>query len=142
MIYCDPPYLHETRRSARRYKHDYTNEDHVDLLHLLNNLPCNIILSGYPSELYDEHLHDWNKIELQVMSHSGPRTEVIWHNYKIDRSFWPTYAGANFTKRQDIKRKAQRWGKNYEKLPRYERLAIMATLMDIESSAIDTKESV
>lgn len=136
LIYCDPPYLIETRRSDRRYRFDYTDADHVELLKLLKSLPCKIILSGYPSSLYDEYLNDWNQIELQVMSHSGPRTEKIWHNYKVDRVFWPTYAGRNFTHRQTIKRKAQSWGKKYVNLPREQRLAIMATLMDIESSKV------
>lgn len=140
LIYCDPPYLIETRRSPRRYRFDYTEEDHINFLTLSKTLPCKIILSGYPSALYDKHLVDWHHIELQVMSNSGPRTEVIWHNYIIDRSFWPTYAGKNSNKRQDIKRKAQRWGKNYAKLPRAERLAIMVTLMDIEKSK-DASES-
>lgn len=141
LIYCDPPYLIETRRSPRRYRFDYTEEDHIELLKLLKSLPCQIILSGYPSSLYDEYLSDWNNIELQVMSHSGPRTEKIWYNYTIDRTFWPTYAGRNFTHRQAIKRKAQRWGKNYEKLPREQRLAIMATLMDIEASRVSEDRS-
>lgn len=136
LIYCDPPYLLETRRSSRKYRFDYTEKDHLKLLTLLKSLPCHVILSGYPSSLYDEQLNNWNSIELQVMSHSGPRTEKLWFNYTIDRVYWATYAGKNFTHRQCIKRKAQRWGNNYEKLPRAERLAIMATLMTIEASTI------
>ena len=34
----------------------YEEQDHIELLELLKTLPCNIILSGYPSALYDEHL--------------------------------------------------------------------------------------
>jgi hypothetical protein len=137
LIYCDPPYLIETRRSNRKYKFDYTIKDHIELLELLNELPCDIILSGYPSKLYDSYLTEWNKIELQVMSQSGPRTEVIWHNYQIDKLFWSTFAGKNAAKRQDLKRKVERWRKNYKKMPRRERLAIMSALMDIESTSSD-----
>jgi len=135
LIYCDPPYLVKTRTSTRsRYTFDYTEQDHIKLLKLLKSLPCNVILSGYPSALYDEQLSRWNSIELQAMTRGGPRTEMLWFNYVIDRVYWATYAGKNFTDRQRIKRKAARWGKNYERLPREERLAILATLMDVEGS--------
>jgi site-specific DNA-adenine methylase len=134
LIYCDPPYLTETRTSSRKYHFDYTKQDHIKLLEQLKSLPCHIILSGYPSSLYDEQLSDWNSIELQAMTRGGPRTEKLWFNYTIDRAYWATYAGKNFTDRQRIKRKAQRWGKNYAKLPQAERLAILAILMDVEGS--------
>ncbi len=66
LIYCDPPYLIETRTSKRRYRHEYSRQDHVDLLDLLKSLPCRVILSGYPSALYDGLLEDWNSVELQA----------------------------------------------------------------------------
>ncbi len=135
LIYSDPPYLLETRTSSRsKYNFDYTKQDHIKLLGLLKSLPCQVILSGYPSLLYNEQLSNWNSIELQVMSRGGPRTEKLWFNYVIDRAYCATYAGKNFTDRQRIKRKAQRWGKKYERLPSAERLAILATLMDVEGS--------
>ena len=40
LVYSDPPYLHVTRRSARRYRFDYEEVDHVALLDLLKDLPC------------------------------------------------------------------------------------------------------
>ena len=58
LIYCDPPYLPETRTSRRKYRFEYTKRDHVALLELLKSLPCHIILSGYPSLLYDDLLDD------------------------------------------------------------------------------------
>ena len=39
LVYSDPPYLHATRRSARRYRFDYEEVDHVALLDLLKDLP-------------------------------------------------------------------------------------------------------
>ena len=56
LIYSDPPYLHHTRSSERRYRFDYEEHDHIELLELLKTLPCNILLSGYPSALYDDLL--------------------------------------------------------------------------------------
>ena len=136
LIYCDPPYLTQTRASSRsRYRFDYTHQDHIALLTLIKTLPCRVILSGYPSTLYDERLSDWNTIELQAMTQGGPRTEKIWYNYTIDRVHWATYAGKDFTDRQRIKRKADRWRKKYQALPSAERLAILAAIMEVEASA-------
>ncbi|MBC8522623.1 DNA adenine methylase [PVC group bacterium] len=136
LIYCDPPYLIETRTSNRTYRFDYTEQDHIDLVEILKSLPCQIILSGYPSALYDDLVEDWNVIELQAMSNGGPRTEKLWFNYEIERCFWSTYAGKDKTDRQRIKRKAQRWKRNYQKLPSGERLAIMTSLMEAEGSLL------
>ncbi|MES9857820.1 MAG: DNA methylase [Sedimenticola sp.] len=133
LIYCDPPYLLETRTSKRRYRHEYSRQDHLDLLDLLKTLPCRVILSGYPSALYDSVLEGWNRIELQAMTWGGPRTEKLWYNYEIDRAYWSTYAGKDFTDRQRIKRKAERWAKNYQALPPGERLALLAAIMAVEA---------
>ncbi len=61
LVYSDPPYLLETRTSRARYRHEYTVADHERLLDCLINLPENVsvILSGYPSRLYDETLTGW-----------------------------------------------------------------------------------
>ncbi len=134
LIYCDPPYLVETRTGRRRYRFEYTKQDHIALLELLKSLPCRVILSGYPSFMYDNFLGDWNTIELQAMTWGGPRTEKLWFNYSIDRLHWASFAGKNFTDRQRIKRKAQGWGKRYQALPKAERLAVLATIMAVEES--------
>lgn len=136
LVYCDPPYLHHTRTSNRRYRFDYEEQDHVDLLQLLKTLPCNVMLSGYPSALYDELLPDWRTLELQVMNQSGVRTEKIWFNFTPDRVHWPSYAGKNFTDRQRIKRKAANWGKRYHALPYAERLAVLSSIMAVEAGEV------
>ncbi len=75
LVYCDPPYLHHTRSSERRYRFDYQEQDHLELLALLKGLPCKVILCGYPSALYDEQLGDWGQLEIQVMNQAGVRQE-------------------------------------------------------------------
>lgn len=134
LIYCDPPYLHHTRTSNRRYRFDYELRDHIELLELLKELPCSVMLSGYPSTLYDELLIDWQTLELQVMNHSGVRTEKLWFNFSPDRVHWHRYTGKNFTDRQRIKRKAENWGKRYQALPRGERLAVLSSMMAVEAA--------
>ena len=133
LIYSDPPYLHHTRRSGRRYRFDYEEHDHIELLALLKTLPCNVILSGYPSALYNDLLPDWRSLELQVMNQAGVRTEKLWFNFTPDRVYWPSYAGKNFTDRQRIKRKAANWGRQYRAMPAAERLAVLSAIMAVEA---------
>jgi hypothetical protein len=136
LLYCDPPYLRHTRTSRRRYRFDYTEYDHVALLERLKSLPCAVILSGYPSPLYDELLGGWNTVALQAMTRGGVRTEKLWFNFSPDRVHWASYAGRNFTDRQRIKRKAARWATRYEGLPRAERLAVLAAMMAVEAETV------
>jgi len=133
LLYCDPPYLLHTRTSGRRYRYDYEGQDHVELLALLKAVPCPVILSGYPSALYDEQLADWRTLEVQVMNQAGVRTEKLWLNFTPDRLHWARYAGKNFTDRQRIKRKAESWASRYQAMPRAERVAVLAGLMAVEA---------
>jgi len=133
LIYSDPPYLLKTRTSGRKYRFDYGEDDHIELLELLKQLPCNVILSGYPSALYEELLGGWSRLELQVMNQGGVRTERLWFNFTIERVHWASYAGKNFTDRQRIKRKAANWGKRYQAMPPSERLAVLAAMMAVEA---------
>jgi DNA adenine methylase len=132
LIYSDPPYLLRSRTSGRRFRFDYDEQDHVELLELLKRLPCRVMLSGYPSALYDDLLVGWRSVELQVMNQGGVRTEKLWFNFTVDRVHWASYAGKNFTDRQRVKRKAANWGKRYQALPRAERLAVLAAIMAVE----------
>ncbi len=119
--------------TSTRGRFDYEEQDHIELLELLKTLPCNIILSGYPSALYDERLAGWCTLELQVMSHAGVRTEKPGFNFTSDRVHWASCAGRNFTDRQRIRRRAANWGKNYRALPRAEHLAVLAAMMAVEA---------
>lgn len=134
LVYSDPPYLTATRTSSRRYRYDYTARDHVELLALLTGLPCPVILSGYPSAVYDEHLGAWQTLELQVMNQAGVRTEKLWFNFTPQRLFWARGAGKNFTDRQRIKRKADNWARRYQAMPPAERLAVLAAVMAVEAT--------
>ena len=133
LVYSDPPYLHRTRKSARRYRHDYGDEDHEALLKLLRSLPCAVMVSGYPSAFYEERLVGWRCLSLQVMNQAGVVTENTWFNFEPDRVHWASYAGRNFTHRQNVKRKAETWGRRYRAMAPAERLAVLAALMAVEA---------
>ena len=133
LVYSDPPYLHATRRSERRYRYEYTDADHAALLELLRGLPCQVMVSGHPSALYDEMLSDWRRIALQVTTQAQVRTEVVWFNFPSDRMHWASHAGRNATDRQRIKRKASRWAQGYRNMPAGERLAVISAMLAVEA---------
>jgi len=129
LIYADPPYLLQTRTSTARYKHEFTEADHVRLIETLKRAPANVILSGYPSALYNDLLPDWRTLQFQAMTRGGVRTEQLWFNFAPNAAYWSSYAGKDFTDRQRIKRKAERWAGNYAELPPDERQAILAAIL-------------
>jgi len=137
LIYADPPYLHETRTGNARYRYEYSVADHERLLACLVSLPDNVsvILSGYPSQLYDERLTGWRSKEFQAMTRGGVRTEKIWMNYPEGRAYTHTFAGKDYNDRHRIKRKVERWRAKYAALPPAERLAIMVALNEVDSGA-------
>ncbi|HBQ0287906.1 TPA: DNA adenine methylase [Klebsiella pneumoniae] len=134
LIYADPPYLPETRTGNARYRYEYSVADHERLLSCLISLPDNvsIILSGYPSQLYDERLAGWRSKEFQAMTRGGVRTEKIWMNYQEGAAYSHAFAGKDYNDRYRIKRKAQRWKEKFAALPPAERLAIMVALGEVD----------
>ncbi|TLU69579.1 DNA adenine methylase [Enterobacter sp. MF024] len=135
LIYADPPYLPETRTGNARYRFEYSVEDHERLLSCLVSLPKNVsvILSGYPSQLYDERLTGWRSKEFQAMTRGGVRTEKIWMNYPEGRAYSHAFAGKDYNDRHRIKRKVERWRAKYAALPPAERLAIMVALNEVDA---------
>lgn len=129
LVYADPPYLLQTRTSTARYKHEFSDNDHMRLLEVLKKVPADVIISGYPSALYNDQLYDWRTFQFQAMTRGGVRTEQLWFNYAPDSVYWSKYAGKDFTDRQRIKRKAQRWADNYAALPSDERQAILSAIL-------------
>ena len=84
LLYSDPPYLRRTRTSKHRYRFDYEEADHVELLDLLEAVPCQVMVSrGHRSALYEERLEGWRRVELQVINHAGVRTECVWMNFAL-----------------------------------------------------------
>lgn len=80
--YVDPPYVFDTRSdSGSDYAHELSDDDHRELLQFLDGLQGTVILSGYPSAIYDEGLRDWRRIERAALADNAkPRTEVLWIN--------------------------------------------------------------
>jgi DNA adenine methylase len=85
--YVDPPYMPETRSAKSRkggaryhaYRHEMTLADHQALVERLCSLSGMVVLSGYPSVLYDDALADWTRVETAAFADGArPRREVLW----------------------------------------------------------------
>lgn len=109
LVYCDPPYLPSTRRRIRVYRFDYDRHDHNRLLDLLRSLPCKVLISGYPSRVYDLRLRGWNTRTFASKTHSEVRLEKLWFNYDPPTHLHDArYLGANFRERQTFRRRLER----------------------------------
>lgn len=89
LFYADPPYIPETRSSAATYAHEMTAPDHEALLTKLRKVQGMVAISGYPSNLYRDTLHDWSLFtrEHRVFSTGSAKTagrnkrvEALWLN--------------------------------------------------------------
>ncbi|MDZ4797609.1 MAG: DNA adenine methylase [Bryobacteraceae bacterium] len=90
--YLDPPYVPATRVSAQVYRCEMTLHEHELLLSMITGLSGMVVLSGYPSELYDVALKGWMRATKSVACyasghprHAGMpikprRTECLWIN--------------------------------------------------------------
>lgn len=91
LIYADPPYLLETRK-GKQYRYEMTEQDHLDLLNALKQHKGSVIISGYPSEMYDRELHGWSVIHRKSYNQNlDQRTEVLWCNFEIPGLFGGMY---------------------------------------------------
>ncbi|WP_312884802.1 DNA adenine methylase [Nocardia barduliensis] len=88
LLYVDPPYLGETR--DRNYRHEMTSPAaHRELAAALHACRATVVLSGYPSDLYDNDLYaTWHRYTHQTGTSQGgrwaARTEVLWSNRPLD----------------------------------------------------------
>lgn len=100
VFYCDPPYVHATRR-RKAYKHECDDEFHRILVRTLLECRGACVLSGYRHEIY-RPLEEagWEAHEFQTACHAAgkvrgssllgpgaalanaPRTEVVWRNQR------------------------------------------------------------
>lgn len=81
LIYCDPPYMLNTRH-GKQYRYEMCDKDHEELLSLLLKHKGPVVISGYHTELYDNMLAGWNRYETTAYSQvCAKKREVIWLNF-------------------------------------------------------------
>ena len=96
LFYLDPPYMHDTRGTAR-YRYEMSDQGHTDLLNLILTLEGMVFISGYNNPLYNTMLSSWNKKSIDIVCRAAAttqnrkgvgslqdqkyvRTEVVWYN--------------------------------------------------------------
>jgi site-specific DNA-adenine methylase len=123
VIYCDPPYLFSTRTSRHRYAHEFGREDqHAALLALLKEMPCRVLLSGYPSKLYAQKLKGWRCISYRTRTRGRTLTECLWCNFPEPTELhdW-RYIGKGYRERLTLKRFATRFLARLDRMPELKR---------------------
>lgn len=111
-LYCNP-------------ESNISRADLRGLLACLKNLPCEVLLSYPANPFIDQELSEWN-------SRNIPGQGKFWFNYDFPGTKWLKsvgLAGKDYTDRQRIKRKAERWSKNFQSLQENERLVVLSALM-------------
>ncbi len=82
LVYLDPPYLNETRTSWAVYRHEFTDADHKRLLEWCVTSHSMVVLSGYPSKLYDDALTGWEcrttVAQSNIKRGSADKVECLW----------------------------------------------------------------
>ena len=81
LVYCDPPYLATERDKGADYAHEMTIEQHAALAETLASVAAMVVVSGYPSPIYDRLFASWRRVERPAFADGArPRTEVLWLN--------------------------------------------------------------
>jgi DNA adenine methylase len=132
MVYCDPPYMHETRGRRDLYRYEMSDRQHAELLDVVKALPCRVIISGYWTRRYAKALKQWNTASFQAITRGGRlATEWLWFNFPEPVALHDyRYLGEDFRERERIKRKKQRWVNRLQKMPTLERRALLCAIAE------------
>jgi hypothetical protein len=134
VIYADPPYPLESRKSPKHvYAHEMTHQQHLHLLALFKRLPADILISTYPNEFYQEHLAGWHRTSFQAHTRHGMAEEWLFTNYEPGPVLHDyRFTGADYRERDRIKKKVKRWMNGLQRLPEQEKRAIFLAMADLK----------
>ncbi|HJO93147.1 MAG TPA: hypothetical protein QF753_07095, partial [Victivallales bacterium] len=131
VIYCDPPYPLNSRKSSKdRYNYELSDENHINLLKIIKSLDCDVLISSYKNSLYEETLKNRNLKTYKSQTRRYTATEYLYMNYTNKEGLLHDYSyiGENYRDRERIAKKIKRWSENIQVLPATERNAILAAL--------------
>lgn len=130
-VYADPPYMLATRKSAAQlYKHEMSDAAHVRLLETLRWLPCLVMVSHYPCDLYSDYLAGWRSFKFRSQTRGGSSAvECVWCNYPEPTILHDSrYLGRDKREREKIRRRVRRALGKVQRLPPLERQAVLDAL--------------
>jgi DNA adenine methylase len=131
LVYCDPPYMHETRSGHHQYEHEMSDVDHGRLLRWAIASPCRVMISGYWSEMYGSTLCKWRCSRFWAQTRGGMAEEYLWVNFpEPDELHDYRYLGEGFRERERIKRKKTRWLARLAGMPLLERRCLLSAIAE------------
>lgn len=132
VVYCDPPYPRNARRSnGRLYTCEMSDDQHADLLDVLLRLPCYVLVHSYPNPLYRERLAGWRTWTYRSQTRGGPATEQVWANYpEPDHLHDYRWIGRSKREREKLARRRRRLIRWLDCLPPRERAQLLAAVAD------------
>lgn len=132
VVYCDPPYPLQSRKSQLNiYEHELTDLEHYRLLKVLKRIAkfpnVDLLISTYKNAMYMMELSDWNLDTFNSTTRQGVAVEYLYMNYRnVDGKLHDySFIGKDYRERERIKKKINRWVSRLEKLPAPERNAII-----------------
>lgn len=136
LVYCDPPYMRSTRKSAKDlYNFEWTDHHHTRLLTWAAETKAMVIISGYRHWTYDRALvaqFRWLSEDFQAMTRRGPAVESLWWNFARPTVLHDDrYLGDGFRERERIRRRQSRWVARLQRMDPAERAALQAAIRDL-----------
>jgi DNA adenine methylase len=137
VIYADPPYLLETRKTKTKlYQFEmFERAQHKEFLDLAAACPAKMLISAYENPLYNSKLKHWRKEQIATTNRAGDRViETVYLNYPEPFELHDySHVGADYRERWRITKKVRRWEQNFRNTPTLERYAILGRLNEIRA---------
>lgn len=145
-IYLDPPYLIDSRKSAKRlYKYEMTTGQHGKLLDILTRpffveSGIKVMISCYPNEYYGNALEAWNKQVFTSQTRAGKALECLYYNYPAPVELHDyKFLGNDFRQREANNRIRNNIIKKLEVLPVHLRNSILNDIASHFSAILQPK---
>lgn len=129
VIFIDPPYQHCSRvGNEKLYKFEMSDHDHIVLYNYVISSPLKFIIIHPKDCIYDNLLSlGWRYKEVKIRYNKKTSIERIYCNYEVpERLLTYRFLGDNFTQRQRILRKCNRFSQKLLLLPVLERNAVIS----------------
>ena len=131
LVYCDPPYPHETRTKKRLYAEEWGSGRHRRFLRACRKLTCSVVISTYPNDVYSAELGDWAHFDFPAMTRGGLRTERVYCNYDPAAvAGCNDFLGVDYRDRWRLKKKARRHAAQYAAMPAREARFLLRYVID------------
>jgi DNA adenine methylase len=95
LFYLDPPYiLDNNKKASHKYFHEFTFEQHCELVQFIKTIKAKVCVSHYKHPLYEQELKDWNKRykERQIPKYNDRKNkkdalkiEALYMNYDVEK---------------------------------------------------------